>query len=159
MPSAVTAVYAQLQSSLNQIRILHQKKKVQAQYPQYWMEAEFAKLTVCQACMVLLGSGQHNATFCWVWVKMQGGISIKYNRNWDFCGNEWGGYCCRPESKNSYQAMDAEQSKVHGLENMNRRKYFMLTAGHVLDGSMWTGKALLFQFRTAATTIQFCLTP
>lgn len=23
-------------------------------------------------------------TFCWVWVKMQGGISIKYNRNWDF---------------------------------------------------------------------------
>lgn len=29
--------------------------------------------------------------------------------------------------------MDTEQSKVHGLENMNRTKKFMLTVGYVLE--------------------------
>ena len=97
--------------------------KVQAQQPQCWMEADFAKLTVCQVCMVLPRSRQHSAC-CFL---LSAGEKAKWNlyqTQWKqrFCGNKQRSYCCRPERKNSYQPMDVGQSKVHGLENMDRRK-------------------------------------
>lgn len=48
------------------------------------MKAEFTKLTVCQAGMVLLKSNANPVAFCWAWVREQSGISIKYNGNRDF---------------------------------------------------------------------------
>lgn len=56
----VTKAHVQPRSSLTHALLLTQELKVQAQ-PQYWMEAELAKLTACWACMVLLRTMQCKA--------------------------------------------------------------------------------------------------
>lgn len=101
------------------------------------MKAEFTKLTVCQAGMVLLKSMQCKSCCILLSVGERAEWNL-YQIQWKqrFCGNEQRIYCCRQQHKDSYQLKDVGHSKVHSLKNMGSEKYFKLTAGCATERGM-----------------------
>lgn len=84
-PSAVTKVYAQLQSSLTQLCILHQKRRYRLNnHNAGWKLSLLSWQHAKHAWFCWGACNTAPVAFCWVWVKKQSGISIKYNGNRDF---------------------------------------------------------------------------